>query len=256
MCKWHKLAAKEAATNPHTGEFNVGHYTVALTAMSQFRVEQDKWGLPQLFAIDGFNPEEILPADKMQAFEQSGLNKPVHDAQRDLQINIAIMRHALEETGFMHDMSVDALNIQDRITKDGYKKTCCATPNPRDNGPFLDAAVVYLVKGYDDAERSYASKDLTLVSSHELETMTSDTTVSADDRKHLPLLHGIRNAVESFLEQPGVPKALEQAFANTIPVIFQMAESDLKAGRALTGKSDCIMCEGTKGRQPNAFKLG
>ena len=56
MCRWHKLAAKEAATNPHTGEFNVGHYAVALTAMSQFRVEQDKWGLPQLFAIDGFNP--------------------------------------------------------------------------------------------------------------------------------------------------------------------------------------------------------
>ena len=32
MCRWHKLAAKEAATNPLTGEFYVGQYAVGLAS--------------------------------------------------------------------------------------------------------------------------------------------------------------------------------------------------------------------------------
>ena len=256
MCRWHKYAAKEAATNPHTGEFNVGHYAVALTAMGLFRIEQEQWKMPELFSIDGFNPEEILPADKWNAFERSGLSKPTIEAQRDLAHAIADMRYGLEQTALAMDLSKEGLDITDRITKDGYKKTCCAAPNPRDNGPQLDAAVVYLVKGYDGETRDYASKPLKLISADELDALQSDLTVADKDRALLPRLHAIRIATELFLEQSGVVNALEQAFKNTIPVIFQMAERDLKEGRGLTGASECIMCEGTKGRKPAALNLG
>ena len=256
MCRWHKLAAKEAATNPLTGEFNVGQYAVALTAMGLFRIEQAKWKMAELFEIDGFNPSEVLQDNAWQSFEKSGLGKQTHDAQRDLSIHIANMRHALEETAMLYDLSSEALNIKDRITKDGYKTTCCAAPNPRENGPFLDAAVVYLAKGYDDVERSYASGTLELISSDELEALKNDTTVADNDRQYIPVLEGVRGATEYFLAQPNIMQALEGAFANSIALIFQTAKDDLKAGRGLDGPSDCIMCEGAKGRKPNALKLG
>ena len=256
MCRWHKYAANEAATNPHTGEFNVGHYAVALTAMGLFRIEQERWKMPELFAIDGFNPEEILPEDKWGAFERSGLSKPIIEAQRDLSHAIVDMRYGLEQTALAMDLSAEGLDITDRITKDGYKKTCCADPNPRDNGPQLDAAVVYLVKGYDNEKRDYARKSLSLITADELDALQSDPTVADNDRPHLQRLHAIRTATELFLEQPGVVNALEQAFKNTIPVIFQMAERDLKEGRALKGASDCVMCEGTAGRKTNTLTPG
>lgn len=251
MCRWHKYSAKEAATNPHTGEFNVGQYAIALTAMGLFRIEQNRWKMPELFTIDGFNPEEILHSDKLIAFERSGLDKSVIDAQRDLAYAIADMRYGLELTAKAMDLSAEGLDITDRITKDGYQKTCCAAPNPRDNGPQLDAAVVYLMKGYDDGKRDYASGPLTLITADELDALKSDPTVPDQDRVYLPRLHGIRTATELFLAQSGVRIALESAFANTIPVIFQMAESDFKDGRGLEGPSDCVMCEGTAGRTPH-----
>jgi hypothetical protein len=257
MCRWHKIAAKEAATNPQTGEFNVGQYAVALTAMGLLRVEQKKWKLDALFEIDGFNPREVLEKDAMQAFEQSGLKKPLSDAQRDLSICVAHMRHALEKTAAAFDLSPEALNIKDRITKEGYKVTCCAAPNPRENGPFLDAAVVYLAKGYDDeAERDYASDILELISYEELEALKSDPTVAENDRAHIPHLEAVRSATEYFLAQPEMMDVLQHAFANTVAVIFETAEDDLKMGRGLEGPSDCIMCEGVKGRKPKAPTQG
>lgn len=255
MCRWHKLAAKEAATNPLTGEFHVGQYAVALVAMSMFRIEQDQWRLGELFEIDGFNPEEILQQKQWAAFEESGLNGQEHDAQRELDIQIAHMRHALAETALSFDLSQDALDIKDRIVKEGYKKTCCATPNPRENGPFLDAAVVYLVKGYDDDKRSYASGQLDLITADELYELQFDETVAEHDRPYIPMLEGVRSAAEYFITQPNIKDVLEKAFASSIAVIFQTAEDDLKAGRGLEGPSDCIMCEGSKGRKM-APKLG
>ena len=256
MCRWHKLAAKEAATNPITGEFNIGQYAVALTAMGLFRIEQRQWNMAELFEIDGFNPNEILQNGAWNAFQKSDLQRRSHDAQRDLSISIAHMRHALEETGLSFNLAPEALDITDRITKDGYKKTCCAAPNPRENGPFLDAAVVYLAKGYDTADRSYASGRLSLITSEELEDLKNDPTVADNDRPFIPLLEGVRGATEFFLSQPNIMSALEQAFANSITLIFQTAEDDLKAGRGLDGPSDCIMCEGTKGRKPNTLVIG
>ena len=256
MCRWHKLAAKEAATNPVTGEFNVGQYAIALTAMGLFRVEQTQWNMAALFEIDGFNPNELVQKDSWQAFEQSGLQKSPHDAQRDLSICIAHMRHALEETALSFDLSPEALDIKDRISKDGYKVTCCAAPNPRENGPFLDAAVVYLVKGYDNSDRSYASNDLELISSDELQDLRNDQSIAANDCQYIPSLEGIRGATEYFLSQPNMIQIMEKAFSNSIALIFQTAHDDIKAGRGLDGPSDCIMCEGAKGRKPNDLKLG
>lgn len=250
MCKWHKMPAKDAATNTQTGEFNVGQYAVVLVAMGLSRIEQDKWKMPELFAIDGFNPEEVLQDNAVQAYKNSGLDKPVSEAQRELSVHINHLRHALTETASVFDLSPDALNIKDRITKEGYKKTCCAKPDPRENGPFLDAAAVYLAKGYDDINRSYASKDLNLISAEELEGLKQDATVAEHDRKYIPLLEGVRGAAEYFLSLPNVVPALQGAFANTIAVIFETAEDDLKAGRGLEGPSNCIMCEGAKGRKP------
>lgn len=256
MCRWHKLAAKEAATNPQTGEFNVGQYAVALTAMGLLRVEQDKWGMADLFEIDGFNPKELLEDGIWQGFAQSPYNKDLRTAQRDLALNITILRHALETTAQAFDLSPATLNIQDRITKDGYKKTCCAQPNPRENGPFLDAAVVYLAKGYDDTLRSYASGELALITADELEQLQDDPSVSEHDRRYIPVLEGLRSATEYFLALPDTRKALEGAFANSLTVIFQTAADDLAAGRGLEGPSDCIMCEGAKGRKTNNPRLG
>lgn len=256
MCKWHKLAAKEAATNPITGEFHVGQYAVALTAMGLFRIEQEKWQLAELFGIDGFNPNEVLQANSWQSFERSGLGKRLHDAQRDLSIHIAHMRHALEETALCFDLNPDTLGIKDRITKDGYKTSCCASPNPRENGPFLDAAVVYLAKGYDDVDRSYAGGALELISVDELVALKNDSTVAENDRQYIPVLEGVRGATEYFLSQPNIVQTLEGAFSNSIALIFLNAEDDLKAGRGLDGSSDCIMCEGAKGRRPDALTLG
>jgi hypothetical protein len=256
MCRWHKLAAKEAATNPITGEFHVGQYAVALTAMGLFRIEQKQWKMAELFEIDGFNPNEVLEENAWQAFEQSGLRKNTNDAQLDLSIHIANMRHALEETALSFDLNPDALDIKDRITKDGYKTTCCAAPNPRENGPFLDAAVVYLAKGYDDTDRSYATGKLSLIDSDELEALKRDPSVAESDRQYIPVLEGVRGATEYFLVQPNIMQALEGAFSNSIALIFQTAEDDLKAGRGLEGPSDCIMCEGAKGRKPDALNLG
>lgn len=256
MCRWHKLAAKEAATNLVTGEFNVGQYAVALTAMGLFRIEQTKWKMKPLFEIDGFNPTEVLDEKAWDAFEESGLKKPTHDAERDLSIHIANMRHALEKTAKSYDLNPDALDIRDRITKNGYKTSCCAEPNPRENGPFLDAAVVYLAKGYDDKDRSYASESLDLISADELDALKTDTAIPEQDQQYIPILEGVRGATEYFLAQPHISRTLEGAFTNSIALIFQTAEDDLKAGRGLEGPSDCIMCEGAKGRKPKPSFMG
>jgi len=255
MCRWHKLAAKEAATNPKTGEFNVGQYAVALTAMGLLRVEQTKWNMGALFEVDGFNPREVLEDDAWQAFDASGLKRPLDQAKQDFAECVLHLRAALEKTAQNFDLSKDTLNITDIVTAEGYKEKCCAPVNPRENGPFLDAAVVYLAKGYDDETRDYATNILELVTSEELEEMRNDPTVAEADRKYLPLLEGVRGATEYFLSQPKAMETLQDAFASSIVMIFETAEDDLKAGRGLEGPSDCIMCEGVKGRKPKGPAL-
>lgn len=248
MCKWHKFSMKQAATDPKGGTFDVGRYAVGLTAMALFRVEQAQYKLPELFAIDGFNPEELVTPEAQAAFARSGLAQP--GAKKALARDVAKLRTALAGTARACDMSKEGLNITDRVTADGYKKTCCAPADPRENGPFLDAAVVYLFKGYDDAARSYASGPLTLISAEELEALKTDPTVPEKDRAFIPLLEPLRAAVEHFIGQPEVKATMESAFRSSIAHIFQTAPDDIAQNRGLKGPSNCIMCEGAKGRKP------
>lgn len=251
MCRWHKLVAKTLATDPQDGSFDVGKYAVALTAMGINRVEQEKWGLSDLYSIDGFNPEEILEEEMEESYRSSPsfLEMTESELKVYLDSQINVLRAALTNTAECFDISAEGLNIQDNITSEGYKKTCCSPPNPRENGPFLDASVVYLFKGYDTQERAHASGDLTLITFEELETLQNDPSVSENDRKYIPLLEGVRQATEFFMSHTNVREALDEAFRSSVAYIFATAESDRQLGKGLSGPSDCIMCEGTKGRQ-------
>lgn len=250
MCRWHKHAVKQAATDPVTGEFDLGKYALGLTAMALFRVEQTQWQMPELFEIDGFNPEELLTNDAKAAFARSGLERPLDDIKTSLAANIDKIRAALDATAVRCDLTKEGLNITDNVTQDGYKKTCCAPPDPRENGPFMDAAVVNLFKGYDDAQRSYASGNLELIDADELLALQNDETVAEHDRAYISLLEGLRSATEIFLNQPGIKDVLEDTFKDSVAYICQTAQEDFDHGRGLSGPSNCIMCEGAKGRKP------
>jgi|GEM_PF-1610869 len=254
MCRWHKLAAKDAAINPITGEFDAAKYAVALTAMGLFRVEQDKWDLKALFEIDGFNPAEILTDDVQAAYKNTPFSgRDAAEVQTSLSAHVATLRDALDILAAENEIcSVAGLNIPKGVTIDGYKATCCAPANPRDNGPFLDAAVVYLAKGYDDTARSYASGELTLVNQSEFAALARDEHIGADEKIQIAGLKNLREMSEEFLAMAGVKAALEGAFRDSISHIFDTAEHDLENGLGLDGASDCIMCEGTKGRKSNA----
>ncbi|MAH05848.1 MAG: hypothetical protein CL561_09840 [Alphaproteobacteria bacterium] len=251
MCRWHKLAAKDAATNSETGEFDAAKYAVALTAMGLFRVEQDRWGLKDLFEIDGFNPEEILTDGALAAYKKTPMaGRDMAEVKASLAQNVEILRKALDQLAAENDVcTVDGLNIPKGVTEEGYKATCCAPANPRDNGPFLDAAVVYLAKGYDDAERSYARGALELISAEELTALVHDETVAENDRPYIGSLENLRALSAKFLAMPNVEAAMEGAFRDSVSYIFDTAAYDLENGLGLTGASDCIMCEGAKGRK-------
>lgn len=254
MCRWHKLAAKDAATNQNTGDFDPAKYAVALTAMGLFRVEQDKWDLKALFEIDGFNPAEILTDEVQGAYKNTPLSgRKADEVQASLSAHVATLRDALDTLAAENEIcSVAGLNIPKGVTIDGYKATCCAPANPRDNGPFLDAAVVYLAKGYDDTARSYASGALTLVNQSEFDALAGDDHIGADEKIQIADLGNLREMSEKFLAMADVKAALEGAFRDSISHIFDTAEHDLENGLGLEGASDCIMCEGTKGRKSNA----
>lgn len=250
MCRWHKHPMKMVATNPQTNEFDIGYYAIAITAMAMYRVEQKQWDLPELFEIDGFNPEEILTKNIQAAYKRSGLEPlSLEESEAKLIENSNKLRAALSKTATAYRLTKDDLNISDIVTKEGYKKTCCAPADPRENGPFLDAAVVYLFKGYDDESRSTAYNALSLISSEELEALAKDVNIPEKDRQYLPRLEAIRSAVQHFLEQDDVPELLEDTFRHSIVYIFQTAQSDFDNGLGLRGESNCIMCEGTKGRK-------
>ncbi len=250
MCRWHKHPMKMVAKNPKTNEFDVGLYAIALTAMAMYRVEQKQWKMAELFEIDGFNPEEIVTEPVQNAYQKSGLETlSLADAEQKLIENTDKLRDLLRQTAAVYSLTKEDLNITDNITEEGYKKTCCAPADPRESGPFLDAAVVYLFKGYDNDKRSYASTVLSLISAEELEALEHDPTIPETIRPYLSRLEAIRAATEHFLKQAPVQELLEDTFQHSMAYIFQTAQSDLDKGLGLRGESNCIMCEGTKGRK-------
>jgi hypothetical protein len=254
MCRWHKHVAKIVATDPVTGEFNVGFYAVGLTAMALFRIEQKRFNMPELFSIDGFNPREILTEKAVNSYERSGLKKSADEAEIIIESMCQKIRSGLIETNKIFQLNKEYLSLPDIVTKDGYKKTCCSVANPRENGPFLDAAVVYLFKGYNDINRSIAEKSLQLISSDELAALVEDHSIPERVLPYIQMLESIRLATEIFLKQPDMMEFLENAFVGSIVYIFETAESDLQNNLGIDGHSNCIMCEGNKGRN-SQFRL-
>jgi len=220
MCKFHKDVARDIATNSH-GFFNSGHYAVALVAMALFRVEQY---MPAMHGCDGFNPSLMLTPQAKEAFEQSGLRRDQLDINAYRNEQIGFLRSAMALTAKSCDLSLSALNIQDDITEQGYQKNCCADPDPTQNGPFLDEAVVELFEGYDDTNKTWATRDLSLI-----------------NEAHKPTFEPIRMAVEHFLSQDRIQGVLKKMFECSLASVFQNAQSVFDAGLGRDSEG-CVMC--------------
>lgn len=219
MCKFHKDVARDIATDPVTGDFNPGKYCVALTAMAKFRIEQY---MPVMHGCDGFVPAMMTTDDAVRALDDTGLRKPAADIQAYRDARIGAMRDAMALTAQSCDLSMQALNIPDTITREGYRHCAKMAPDPTKNGPFMDEAVVQLFEGYDDEGKTWARGTLTLA-----------------DQAHKPVFEAIRTATEHFLGQPGVTDTLKQMFENSLVRVFDDAR--IKGGAGL--KTDgCVMC--------------
>ncbi len=219
MCKFHKDIARDIATDPVTGEFNAGKYCVALTAMAKFRIEQY---MPAMHGCDGFIPAQMTTPEARTALDESGLVKPMAEIIAYRDAHIGTMRAALNLTAQSCDLSLQSLNITDIVTKDGYKKTCCAPADPTKNGPFMDEAVVHLFEGYDDADKTWARGTLSLIK-----------------EAHKPQFEALRMAAEHFTGQPGVVPILRQMFENSLVRVFEDARIDGGPGLKTEG---CVMC--------------
>ena len=235
MCKFHKDVARDIATDPVTGDFNAGHYAVAMLAMGHFRMEQY---MPEMYHADGFVPAELATETAAAALERTKLRSCPHAMQRYHDEVMPAIREAMANTDAVFDLSHEGLSIKPgEITKDGFKATCCATPDPTINGPFMDYAVVYLFDGYDDAEKTMATGKLTLL-----------------EESPSPQHEGIRMATEYFIAHDGILPALQQLFEDTVVKIFKDAPAAVAEGRGYQETKGCIMCHDDERRDEAAPK--
>ncbi|HIF26488.1 MAG TPA: hypothetical protein EYG18_07195 [Micavibrio sp.] len=239
MCKFHKDVARDIATDPVTGDFNAGHYAVAMLAMGHFRMEQY---MPEMYHADGFVPAELATESAQgalkAAFNRAAMRSCPHAMQRDYDKFMPMVRDAMAKTAAQFDLTHEGLNIAPgKITKDGYKATCCAQPDPTINGPFMDYAIVYLFDGYDDAEKTMATGKLTLLE-------------ESPSAQH----EGIRMATEYFIAHDGILPALQQLFEDTVVKIFKDAPAAVAEGRGYQETKGCIMCHDDERRDAAAPK--
>jgi hypothetical protein len=228
MCKFHKDVARDIATDPATGEFNPGKFSVALLAMAKFRIEQY---MPPMHGCDGFAPAKMTTDEAVKALDDSGLKKPLADIRAYRDAHIEAMWAAMNLTAQSCDLSLQGLNIPDNITKDGYKHCAKMPADITKAGPFMDEAVVQLFEGYDDAGKTWARGDLTLT-----------------NQAHKPEFEAIRMAAEHFISQPGVVDTFKQMFENSLVRVFE--EARINGGPGL--KTDgCVMCgHGSRAPKP------
>lgn len=229
MCKFHKDVAADVATDEN-GAFDPGKYAVALVAMTHFRIEQY---MPAMFNVTGFVPAEMVTDEAVQALKDSGLRTCPTAVRKYRDENIGKLRAAMDETAKVFRLTPEDLNVPSsdgEITKEGYKPTPQSTPLKDQNHPFLNTMMVYGMEGYDDEEKTYASKKLTL---------------SAE--APAPEFEAIRMATEHFISQPEVMNILEQMFEDKIARIFKEAPANLEDGPKTA--APCAMCH-TESRQP------
>jgi hypothetical protein len=222
MCKFHKDVAREIATNPITNKFEPGIFAIGLLAMASFRIEQH---MPEMFGCDGFIPSQMTTDTAVKSFEKSGLSTDIPAMEQYFSDNIDFVRNAMRRVTQNKDISLDAMNISDLLVKDGYKATQESTPDMTQAGPFMDEAVVQLFDGYEDAEKTYASGPLKLLT-----------------KAHKPEFETLRTITDEFLKQPGVRDVLNKMFENALSTIFINAKNDVELGLGMTKTNGCVMC--------------
>jgi hypothetical protein len=220
MCKFHKDVARDIATDPVTGTFDPGRFSVALLAMAKYRIEQY---MPAMHGCDGFMPASMTTDAARQAFAASGLHSSFEEGRAYRDAHIAALRAAMDRTAAAFDLSMQALNNPDTLTAKGYRHCEKMGPDISKAGPFMDEAVVQLFKGYDDDAKTWARHDLHLVST-----------------AHKPEFEPLRAATEYFLAQPGVEPALHRMFEHSLFRIFE--EARLGSGSPGVETDGCVMC--------------
>lgn len=220
MCKFHKDVARDIATDPITGQFDAGKFCVALLAIAKYRIEQH---MPAMHGCDGFTPAAMTTDTARQALESSGLNSSLEEVQTYRDAHIDGLRQAIDATAKSHDLSMQALNNRDDITAQGYQHCPKMGRHISQAGPFMDEAVVQLFGGYDDAAKTWARGDLSLLPA-----------------AHKPQFEPIRAATEHFLSQQGIEPALHRMFEHSLFRIFE--ESRISPDEPGVKTDGCVMC--------------
>ena len=260
MCKFHKDLARAIATNPDTGDFDAGHYAVALVGMFP-RLEEY---VPEMFGCDGFVPKQMAGEDvqgflenserlREYVFNADGSAKSLNDVRQAEETyredHLGFLRAAMLEIASKHDLSEEGLQFPEykKHVQAGYKATCCADPDPRQNGPFLDVAVVHSYDGYKaeqvvmgefgedwDGEREYfAERPLTI---------RPDVPSASDPEIGGYNLEPVMDAVRDYHAIDGVREVIEEMFCHAVTRIFRSAPDDLEKGIGFSETYGCAMC--------------
>ena len=122
MCNFHQAVALRAATDPETGIFNAGHRAVIRVALSRYWAERYVEGGDK---VNGYNPYPLATREQQDAFERSGLKRPLQDVEADEISGIAILRAKLAEIEKTQNLSVKGLKLPPVTARE----------------PFLDMAI-------------------------------------------------------------------------------------------------------------------
>lgn len=273
MCKFHKDLARAIAVDPRTGEFDPGKYAVALVGMFP-RLEEY---IPEMFGCDGFVPAQMAGDDVQEYLNQSPqLRQYVYNDDSSLRSladirnaeeqfredHLGLLRTAMAQVAGRHDLTEAGLAFPDfnKHTLAGYKPSCCADPDPRQNGAFLDVAVVYAYEGYraqkvsmgnfgaewDGLPEFYAERPLTI-----REDVPDPDLQEIKGYKLGPIMAAVRD----YHAIDGVRDVIEQMFAHAVTRIFRGAPDDLKNGIGFDASFGCVMC-GSAGQNFQAAACG
>ena len=260
MCKFHKDLARAVATNPDTGEFHAGHYAVALVGMFP-RLEEY---IPDMFGCDGFVPKHMAgqevqdmlnTAEKLHdyVYHADGSLKSLEEVRTAEETfredHLGFLRAAMLEIAAKHDLSEEGLNFPDfkKQTSTGYKATCCADPDPRENGPFLSVAIVHSYEGYRDEKipmvafgeewdgdpEYYAERPLTIK-----DTAPNPDVAGINGYNLQPVM----DATRDYHAIDGVREVIEEMFCHAVTRIFRSAPDDLANGIGFNESFGCAMC--------------
>jgi len=117
MCKFHKDVAQKVAMDPATGQSHIGYETVIRIALSRYWVERYISGAD---SVTGYSVYPMAMAKQQEAFEQSGLKKPLEQVQREEEEEIALLRDRLAALEAQHDLSPKALRLPIPTSREAF----------------------------------------------------------------------------------------------------------------------------------------